>query len=114
MRELTVVAYELHQVLAGLEDGFQSFLLFSACRRQQGLAPRDDRRERIHNLMSKHADEPHPGINLLIGELVVDVADGDDVHILPVESRMRLVHGEVLELILHLVDVGDDVTVQKP
>ena len=26
---------------------------------------------------------------------------------------MRLVHGEVLELILHLIDVGDDVTVQK-
>ena len=71
----------------------------------QRVAERDDGRHGIHDLVGEHPDELHPAVDLLVVELALDVAEGDDAHASLLEYGVGFARGEAFEAPLHLVNV---------
>ena len=111
-RELPVVLDKLHQLRAGLVDDLQPLARLAIGRGEQGLGERDDGCHGVHDFVGEHTDELHPGVYLLVGQLVVDVAEGHHPHLLASQQGTRLAAREAAQHLVDLTDMGDGVAAE--
>ena len=99
MRQRTVGLYEADQPLGRRSDGGQCGthvvgpVAFQILR--QSGTERGNRRDGIHNLVSKHPDKTGPGFSLIVLHLPRDVIESNNLDILRMKSCGTSTYGKL-------------------